>query len=213
MYQKLSDKVLEEIYDKGLLPLSILPTRCKREGCPEKKRFHRHGSYPRKAVYRKGIGWVGGIRIQRFLCALCGATISLILPTHYKWQRADLATQQDVASGQREPNALQEHFSKRSLQRWRQKWNGWTEKLLYLILRWLLRMKPELTLDASAYIAANPLRYLGFLLGQFSENRHRSITVTAVSRFGGWSVAEVPQCLSLSLPMESLISCQQGQAP
>jgi hypothetical protein len=213
MHHVLPDKILEQIYDKGILPRSIRPTRCKREGCPEKNRFHRHGSYFRKAVYQKGVGWVDGIRIQRFLCALCGAGISIILPSHYKWQRADLATQQDVASNQHEPDGLQEHFSKRTLQRWRQKWNGWTEQLLQLILQWLLRMKPGMTLDASASITANPLWYLGFLLGQFAENRHSSITVTAVSRFGGWSRPGITQCLSLSLPMEPLISCKQGQAP
>jgi len=213
MHHAVSNKILEQIYDKGILPHSIRPSRCKREGCSEAVRFHRHDNYPRKSVYRKGIGWVVGVRVQRFRCVLCGKVFSLIPPNHYKWQRADHSTQQEIASGQHESNALQEHFSTRTLQRWRQKWNKWIVQQLQFILQWLLRMKPGMTLDASASIAANPLRYLGFLLGQFSENRHESVTVTAVSRFGGWSILAIPQCLSVSLPMEPLISCQQGQAP
>lgn len=213
MHHAVSNKILEQIYDKGILPHSIRPSRCKREGCSEAVRFHRHDNYPRKSVYRKGIGWVVGVRVQRFRCVLCGKVFSLIPPNHYKWQRADHSTQQEIASGQHESNELQEHFSTRTLQRWRQKWNKWIVQQLQFILQWLLRMKPGMTLDASASIAANPLRYLGFLLGQFSENRHESVTVTAVSRFGGWSILAIPQCLSVSLPMEPLISCQQGQAP
>lgn len=213
MHQVFHDKILEKLYDKGILAHSIRPTRCKREGCSEVVRFHRHDSYLRKAVYRKGIGWVIGVRVQRFRCVLCGMVFSLILPNHYKWQRADHATQQDVAFDEHEPNALRENFSTRTLLRWRQNWKRWTERLLHCILQWLLRMKPGITLDTSASIAADPLRYLSFLLGQFRGNRHYSVTVTAVSRFGGWSMPAIPQCLSVSLPMETLISCQQGQAP
>lgn len=207
MHLALHGKILEQFYDEGILAHSIRPTRCKREGCSETVRFHRHDNYRRKAIYRKGIGWMIGVRVQRFRCVLCGMVFSLIPPNHYKWQRADHATQQDVASGQHEPNELQENFSTRTLQRWRQKWKGWTEQMLHWILQWLLRMKPGITLDASTSIAADPLRYLGFLLGQFRGNRHKSVTVTAVSRFGGWSIPAIPQCLSVSLPMEPLISC------
>ena len=213
MHLALHGKILEQFYNEGIPAHSIRPTRCKREGCSETVRFHRHDSYRRKAIYRKGIGWVIGVRVQRFRCVLCGMVFSLIPPDHYKWQRADHVTQQDVASGQHEPNVLQANFSTRTLQRWRQKWKRWTEQLLHWILQWLLRMKPGITLDASTSIAADPLRYLDFLLGQFRGNRHNSVTVTAVSRFGGWSIPAIPQCLSVSLPMEPLISCKQGQAP
>jgi len=212
MHSSLSDKILEQFYGNEIRPHSILPTRCKREGCPEEVHFHRHGSYPRKAVYRSGVGWLVGVRVQRFCCALCGKVFSLILPSHYKWQRADHITQQEVASGHLEPAALQEHFSERTLQRWRQKWNAWAQHLRQVILQWLLRMNPGLNLNASASVAANPLRYLGFLLSQFTGNRHNSVTVTAVSRFGGWSMQAIPQCLSLSLPMDPLISFQAGCA-
>jgi len=213
MHQALNNKILEQFYDKENPAHTIRPTRCKREGCSELVRFHMHDSYRRKAIYRKGIGWVVGVHVQRFRCVLCGKVFSLIPPNHYKWQRADHVTQQDVALGQHESKALLENFSTRTLHRWRQKWKGWAEQLLHWILQWLLRMKPGISLDASASIATDPLRYLGFLLGQFSENRHSSVTVTAVSRFGGWSMPAIPQCLSVSLPMEPLISCQQGQAP
>ena len=119
------DKILERFYDAENQSDAIRPTRCKREGCPEEEHFHRHDSYPRKSVYRNGVGWVTGVRVQRFLCVRCGNVFALIPPSHYKWQRADHVTQQAVAFGQYDPTILLEHFSKRTLQRWRQKWNVW----------------------------------------------------------------------------------------
>ncbi|MFA7628855.1 MAG: hypothetical protein WCY37_05650, partial [Candidatus Dojkabacteria bacterium] len=46
----------------------------------------------------------------------------------YLQQRADHVTQQAVAFGQYDPTILLEHFSKRTLQRWRQKWNVWAQQ-------------------------------------------------------------------------------------
>jgi len=202
------DKILEQFYDTENQSHAIRPTRCKREGCPEEEHFHRHDSYPRKSVYRSGVGWINGVRVQRYRCARCGKVFALIQPSHYKWQRADHITQQAVAFGQYDPTILLEHFSERTLQRWRQKWNVWAQQNWQVILQWLLRTNPELTVNAGAPEVATPLLYLGFLLSQFSENRHSPVTVTAVSRFGGWSKQATPQCLSLSLPLNSLISCQ-----
>jgi hypothetical protein len=104
MYQTMSDKDLEEYFSTyfstGILPLHIRPTRCERERCAEKQRFNRHGQYARKSVYRKGIGWVPCLHIQRFLYMTCGKVISLIVPICYKWQRVEHAVQQAVAMGE-----------------------------------------------------------------------------------------------------------------
>lgn len=210
MHYALFDKFLQHVFDEGILPASFRPTRCKSEGCNETKHFHRHGSYARKSVFRIGIGWVSNIRIQRFRCARCKKAFSLILPTHYKWQRADLSTQQGVIENKKSMHHLLADFSNRTLYRWKQKWHIWAEESHAVILQWLLRLNPGLSLDASPFVSSNPLRYIQFLLDQFSQNAHSPIKVTSVAKHGGWSVPTIPQCLTLSLPMSPMISSGRG---
>ena len=210
MHYAISDKHLQQVFDEGILPRSVRPKRCKAEGCIETKHFHRHGSYPRKSVYRTGIGWMSTIHIQRFRCARCYTTFSIILPTHYKWQRADHATQQSVVFSKPLLQHLLADFSERTLYRWKQKWRIWAEQSHAVILQWLLRLNPGLSLDASAFVSSNPLRYIAFLLEQFTRNRHSPLAVTSVAKYGGWSAQAVPQCLTLSLPMSPMISSGRG---
>jgi len=212
MHHVLSDKILEHYFIEGALPREVRPKRCKREGCIETMHIHRHGSFPRKSVYRTGIGWVINLTVQRFRCARCGKTFSIILPSHFKWQRADLSTQQTVALEHRSLTFLLADFSKRTLQRWHQKWNEWAERLHAQILQWILHMNPGVSVNVDAITAAKPLPYLAFLLNQIPQNRHGPATVTAVARFGGVSLQAIPQCLSLSLPSHPCYSVIQGRA-
>lgn len=211
MHHALSDKILERYFAEGILPREIRPKRCKREWCIETRHIHRHGNYPRKSVYRAGIGWVANIIVQRFRCARCGMTFSVILPTHFKWQRADLSILQEVALGHR-AMCLFGVFSKRTLQRWHQKWNELAKRFHSQILQWILHMNPGITLDTDAVTAAAPLRYLAFLLNQIPQIRHSPTTVTAVARFGGVPNQAIPQCLSLSLPFQQCYPVNQGRA-
>lgn len=212
MHLALSDKIIQQHYAEGILPRHIRPTRCKREGCVERKHFHRHGSYPRKSVYVEELGWIVSLRVQRFQCARCGKTCSIILPTHFKWQRAALSIQQSVALGTRSTTTLLVNFSKRTLQRWKQKWHAWARGLHTSILQWILQLNPDISIDANAWTAEDPLRYLSFLLGQLTQNRHGPVKVTAVARFGGVARQAIPQCLSLSLKEVIVVSFRQGRA-
>ncbi len=211
MHCALSDKILERYFTEKILPREIRPKRCKRDGCIETKHIHRHGSFQRKSVYSAGSGWIDNLTVQRFRCARCGMTFSVIPPTHFKWQRADLSIQQEVALGHRSI-CLFGDFSKRTLQRWRQKWNEWAERLHAQILQWILHINSGITVNADAIAAATPLRYLAFLLNQIPRNRHTPTKVTAVARFGGVPLQAIPQCLSLSLSFHQCYPVNQGRA-
>ena len=212
MHLTLPDKIIKQYWAEKSLPRDVRPTRCKDDACIEQSRFHRHGSYPRKSVFVQGIGWLANLTVQRYRCARCGKTFSIILPSHYKWQRANLSLQQAVALGLCPLVSLLVHFSKRTLQRWRQKWNAWAQALHAVILGWILYKWPDASLNADKQTSAGPLVYLAFLLNQIPSNRHGPATVTAVARFGGASRRATTHNLSLSLAEAAVVSCSQGRA-
>lgn len=199
MYQALSDKDLEEYLSTGILPSHIRPTRCERSGCDETQRFNRHGQYPRNSVYRKGVGWVPILYIQRFLCMACGKVISLIVPICYKWQRAEHAVQQAVAMGEPTPVEDQAEFSERTRKRWKQKWHAWAREQRQLILQWLLTWHSKISVNASKEQARTPLEYLQALLDQLTPEMPGAVAITSLARFGGWSRIQIPHFLSLCL--------------
>lgn len=199
MYQKLSDKDLEEYLSTGILPLHIRPTRCERAGCVETERFNRHSRYARNSIYLKGTGWVENLFIQRFLCKACGKVISLIISICYKWQRAEHAVQQAVALG--EPIRAEEagEFSERTRKRWKQKWQAWARKWQQLILQWLLTWYQQTTPLASREQTRTPLVYLQALLDQAPPEMPGAVALTSLARFGGGSGRQLPHFLSLCL--------------
>ena len=141
MHQTLSDKDLQEYYRTSLLPAGIRPNGCTRANCLEKLHFHHHSSYSRNSVYRQGYGWLPIIWIERFRCASCRKVISLLIPTVYKWQRAEHDLQQAVALKQPYPKEeVTEAFSERTLLRWKQKWQEWCGLHLQAICTWLFTL-------------------------------------------------------------------------
>lgn len=206
MHSRLWNKVYVETFLAEFLPRDIRPIHCMREGCSEKKRFHRHGRYLRKSIYIKGIGWITGYSIQRFRCARCGKTFCHIPSNLYKWQRADLFVQQAITTANVRTSSLLQHFSQRTLLRWKQKWQAWAKLYQSQILRWLLRLRPEITLDTDHKTAGSPLNYLSFSLNQHPAKLWSPIETTAAARFGGWRMQSIPQCLSLLLPLPPLLS-------
>lgn len=212
MHLALSNKIIEQYCAEGVLPRGIRPNLCNREGCMETTHIHRHGSFPRKCVFVDGVGWLTTLLVQRFRCVRCGKTFSIILPTHFKWQRAALSIQQCIAMGLPLASNLLADFSKRAMREWARKWNHWAEALHARILQWILRMNPNVSMDADAWTAEVPLRYLHFLLAQLPLFRHGPAKVSAVARFGGVSEQAIPQCLSLSLSVGSCYPVNQGRA-
>ena len=212
MHLALSDKIIEQYCAEGVLPQGIRPNRCNREDCMETKHIHRHGCFPRKSVFVDGVGWLARLVIQRFRCARCGKTFSIILPTHFKWQRAALSIQQGIALGLQPASTHLTDFSKRAMRDWVKKWNRWAETMHARILQWILRTNPNVSVDADAWTAALPLRYLHLLLAQLPLFRHGPAKVSAVARFGGVSEQAIPQCLSLSLSDRSCYPVNQGRA-
>jgi hypothetical protein len=172
------------------------PTRCGKAGCPERLRFHRHSRFPRKSVYRHGCGWQPVLWVQRFRCVACRKVFSLILPTVYKWQRADHALQQDVALGR--PTDAGGDFSTRTFQRWKRKWRVWCAKYQQSILKWLLTQHAGIvSVDVTAAQAHTPLDYVQSLLSQLPGERPSAVEVLSVCRFGGRAVEGIPHYLSL----------------
>ena len=198
MYQVLSGKTLQEYFETGKLPSGIRPTGCTRVNCPEKLRFHSHSSYSRNSVYREGHGWAITMWIERFRCADCHKIISLLVPTVYKWQRAEHDLQQAVAMQQSySREEVAEAFSERTLLRWKQKWLKWGGLHLQTICTWLFTLYAFLSVDVTANQARTPLTYLQTLLSQRPGKAPAALEVISVCRFGGRSLRSIPHFLSL----------------
>ena len=198
MHQTLSDKDLQEYYRTSLLPAGIRPNGCTRANCLEKLHFHHHSSYSRNSVYRQGYGWLPIIWIERFRCASCRKVISLLIPTVYKWQRAEHDLQQAVALKQPYPKEeVTEAFSERTLLRWKQKWQEWCGLHLQAICTWLFTLYAFLSTDVTAKQARTPMSYLQALLAQLPGKSPVAVEVVSVCRFGGGQLRSIPHFLSL----------------
>lgn len=199
MHGSISDKALKSDSRTGETSTDTRPTRCNRFGCLERHRFHRHSRYPRKSVYRNGVGWSPALWVQRYRCAACEKVFSLILPFVYKWQRADHALQQAVALEQPyDRDAVDAAFSRRTLQRWKQKWQARCGTYLQAILAWLLtRHAGSVSVDVTRRQSRTPLGYLHALLAQVPGQVPNAVDVVCVCRFGGWPLQRIPHSLSL----------------
>ena len=198
MYQVLSGKILHEYFATGKLPPGVRPASCTRANCPEKFRFHHHSSYSRNSVYRQGHGWATTMRIERFRCADCRKVISLLIPTVYKWQRAEHDLQQAVAMQQPYPREeVVEAFSERTLLRWKQQWLEYCGQHLQAICTWLFTLYAFLSADVTAAQARTPLTYLQALLSQLPGKAPAALEVISVCRFGGRALRKIPHFLSL----------------
>lgn len=203
MHQTLSDKILDEYSNTGHLPESIRPKRCK--FCNSKHGFHRHSHYSRKCIFRKGIGWLPILFIQRFKCTACGKVFSLLFYTTYKWQRAEHTIQQEVVLDGLVATVAQENFSQRTLYRWKAKWNAWTSQVMSYVLQWLLNRIAFLCIDVTICEAKTPMHYLTTLLTRMSGRMPVAVEVVGISHFVGGSPDKIPQCLSLSYPLSALV--------
>jgi hypothetical protein len=136
--------------------------------------------------------------ISRFRCAACRKIISFLIPTVYKWQRAEHDLQQAVVLKQPYPREeVAAAFSGRTLLRWKQKWLEWCARYQQEICTWLYTLHAFLSPDVTAKQARNPLSYLQALLSQLPGKAPVVVDVVSVCRFGGRSLRSIPHFLSL----------------
>lgn len=155
MHYRLSEKACSEYLSTGKLPSAIRPPYC--QACGASGKFHRHSSYHRKKVYVLGQWFKGGLHIQRFLCTACKKVFSLIPLFLYKWQQANLGDQESVLL---ERIKEMPGFTQRTLFRWKKRWRERAVQCHQAILRLLLLLKADLSLDAVGKQTENTYQYL-----------------------------------------------------
>lgn len=191
MHYRLSEKACSEYLSTGKLPSTIRPQYC--QACGAKEKFHRHSSYHRKKVYVRGQWFKGGLYIQRFLCTACEKVFSLIPLFLYKWQQASLWDQESVVL-----ERIKEipGFSKRTLSRWKKRWRERAVQCQQTILRFVLLLKADLSLDAGAKQTENTYRYLRFVYRQLPENMPLLTELLSMITYDGQGLRNIPHNLS-----------------
>ena len=173
----------EEYMRTGILPHNIRPSHCKR--CEERHSFHRHSRYQRKCVFRSG-GWLTPFYIQRFKCAACAKVFSLLPDFLYKWQRLDLElTQKLLSQAERVRTLLQEHFSKRTIQRLRARWLERVEAYRPKISQILLFLKSDLDIDVPQEKLTSTWQYLKDLWEGLPKEMPLLLFIVSILQFGG----------------------------
>mgnify|MGYP001343296190 CR=1 FL=1 len=189
---RLFGKTLREYLETGRLPAEIRPPYCER--CGASGRFHRHHSYPRKNVFLNGAWLLAVLYIQRFKCCECGAVFSLIPLFLFKNQQTGLHDQQAALDDNTSPAA--KAFHPRTVTRWKQRFKEAASKHQQLLVRIILSLKADLTVDASADEASDAFTYLNFLIHQLPKDLPILLEFLALIRYGGGFLRKAPQNLS-----------------
>lgn len=189
---RLFGKTLREYLKTGRLPAGVRPPSCQR--CGARGRFHRHHSYPRENVFLNGAWLDVVLYIQRFKCCACGAVFSLIPLFLFKNQQASLKDQQQTISDESSPAAGT--FHPRTIARWKQRWKKAASEYQQSLIRIILNIKADLTVDACASEARDAYTYLNFLIYQLPKELPVLLEFLALLRYGGQLFKSAPQNLS-----------------
>jgi hypothetical protein len=158
------------------------PTHCNEPNCSGRN-FHKHGSYIRKCIHTRQEGPVYGRKSQRYLCVACRATQSIPIPGFYRYQRVELVTQQEIIQGA-SSEVLEEACTPDTMKRWKRIWPARAEQVSQKFKQLIYRIRNDLDGQCIPEIQADPIRYLGYLIAQVTENMPCILEVISAMYFG-----------------------------